>query len=95
MSKEKIIKKTYELRKQGYSFKQIHSKIQDLGPLPHFRTLRIWINQSRLGDPGGYNKPFLIPGKNKEEVQEVYIKQLASMGFSKKEILQELKTLIP
>ena len=41
--------------------------------------------------PGAY----VIPKKNKDLVQEVFIRQLRSMGMTSEEIKKELQKLIP
>lgn len=45
----------------------------------------------KIKDPVAY----VIPKKNKDLIEEVFIKQLRSMGMTSEEIKKELQKLIP
>jgi hypothetical protein len=61
---------------------------------PHIATLQRWAKGHKSPTPS-HELPFPIVPKYKEEVREVFIRQLRSMGWTSEEIKAEIKKLIP
>lgn len=94
MSKQEIIKLTVELKEEGYRWVDIYEILQDgFKDLPNLRTVKIWYyRRMHIDQPV---KAFPIPPKHREEVEAAFVSQLAIMGFSKNEIMKELKNILP
>lgn len=94
MSKQAIIKLTVELKEEGYRWIDIYEILQDgFKDLPNLRTVKTWYyNRMHIDQPV---KAFPISPEHREEVEAAFIKQLAIMGFSKSEIMKELKNILP
>lgn len=94
MSKQAIIKLTVELKEEGYTWDVIYEILQDgFKDLPSFKTVQTWYyHHIRVPKPV---KAFPISSEHREEVEAAFIKQLAIMGFSKSEIMKELKNILP
>lgn len=91
-NKKSIVKRTKELRAQGFSFPQIVSICESEGLLeylPSPSTVRIWLYKAHPELKGIKKKKRIKP-----EVKAVYIRQLKSMGFKDKELEAELKRLL-
>lgn len=94
MSKQAIIKLTVELKEEGYTWDVIYKILQDgFKDLPSFKTVQTWYYH-HIRVPKTV-KAFPISPEHREEVEAVFIKQLAIMGFSKSEIMKELKNILP
>ena len=90
---EKIVKEIKRLRNLRYTWNQIRDTLFDQNA-PTISTLQRWVKGHKSPTPLR-EMPFPIPSKHKKEVEEVFIRQLRSMGLTSKEIETELKKLIP
>ena len=91
---EEIVKEIRRLRDLRYTWNQIRDTLFDCPNPPHIATLQRWAKGHKSPTPVR-ELPFPIVPKYKEEVREVFIRQLRSMGWTSEEIKEEIKKLIP
>ena len=94
--REQLRKEINRLRSLRYTWRQIKETLFDGPNPPCIATIQRWSrglipNQA----PPIHERPYPIVPKHKEEVREVFIKQLKSMGYNERQIKEELKRLIP
>lgn len=95
MTNDEINQLVTELKEEGYTWKEIHRFVKQstLNP-PNLKTLQIWYHE---GTPNPYQtvKAFPISLEHREEVEAAFVSQLTIMGFTKSEIMKELKNILP
>ena len=91
MSRPDLIEEIKRLRDLKYTWRQVQEALFQDGSAPSVPTLMRWAR----GKGQVYYKTLRIPDENKDEIREVFIRQLKSMGFNSSEIKRELKKLIP
>ena len=89
-----IVKQIKRLRDLRYTWRQIRETLFDGPNPPSIGTLQNWIKGHPPVTPP-QELPHPILPKYKEEVREVFIRQLRSMGWTSEEIKAEIKKLIP
>jgi|11BtaG_2_1085332.scaffolds.fasta_scaffold24491_2 DNA-binding transcriptional MerR regulator len=94
-----MMSRTRELRKEGFSYRQIVNILEREGLLvatpASWATLRNMFNYTYPSQTGlGYNQVAKIKPRKKKQVREIFIKHLKDMGYNAKEIESELNRLI-
>ena len=94
MNQEQLVEEIKRLRDLRYTWKQIRETLFKESNPPGIATLQRWAKGHKSPTPI-HKQPFKIVPKYEEEVRDVFIRQLRSMGWTSQEIKKEIKRLIP
>lgn len=94
MSNEKLINEIKRLRDLRYTWKQVRETLFDETNPPSIATLQRWAKGHKPPIPIR-EKAFKILPEYEDDVREVFIRQLRSMGWTPEDIKKELKMLLP
>lgn len=91
---KEIVKEIKRLRDLRYTWRQVRDTLFDDPNPPHIATLQRWV-KGHKSPPPSHELPFKIVPRYEDQVREVFVRQLRSMGFTEEEIKKEIKKLIP
>ncbi len=94
MRNEKIVKEIKRLRNLNYTWKQVRETLFDESNAPVVSTLQNWVKGYKSPPPIRHQAFKILP-QYEDDVREVFIRQLRSMGYTSQEIKKELKMLLP
>ncbi len=94
MSNEKLINEIKRLRSLRYTWKQVRETLFKEANPPSIATLQRWLKGYKPPPPIHETAYKILP-QYEDDVREVFIRQLRSMGYTPQEIKKELKILLP
>jgi len=94
MSNEKLINEIKRLRDLRYTWKQVRETLFDETNPPSIATLQRWVKGHKSPIPIRHQAFKILP-QYEDDVREVFVRQLRSMGYTSQEINKELKILLP